>query len=271
MVQLFSNVPWIYNEVGGNSAGQVGLSEADKVKYANGLIASVEKSVPLNATGSGSGSIVNASASTASSNCGGGGNFAAIAKSYTWPTYHDAPYCLPQDVYRTAVQAALDRIKAGKNDYVGGGSNTVPDNTEDCRTGGHAGIDCGGFVTRVFRDSGADPNYNPRSSNVVGQYAYVSSHPTLYQKVDITKSHGLQMGDIFFSQSLGHTYIFMGDQGHPGYNSVSASYSTTGRSWRTPMASNASNGDLDRGIWMRPLFPLSGAAATATGDTSTAT
>ncbi|HET7302174.1 MAG TPA: N-acetylmuramoyl-L-alanine amidase [Candidatus Saccharimonadales bacterium] len=46
-VQLFSKqVPWVYNEVGGNSKGRIGLSDADKQKYANGIIAGVEASVP---------------------------------------------------------------------------------------------------------------------------------------------------------------------------------------------------------------------------------
>ena len=47
MVQLLAHVPWIYNEAGGNSAGMAGLSAADKRKYANGLVASVEACVPL--------------------------------------------------------------------------------------------------------------------------------------------------------------------------------------------------------------------------------
>lgn len=47
MVQLFSDVPWIYNEAGGDSSGQHGLSNADKQKYANGLIKSIEDAVPV--------------------------------------------------------------------------------------------------------------------------------------------------------------------------------------------------------------------------------
>lgn len=255
MVQLFSNVPWIYNEVGGDSAGQDSLSEADQTKYANGLVASVEKAVPLNGASAGS--------AATSSTCGSG-TFFDTAKAYAWPQYHSAPYCLPKPEYKVAVQAAVDRIKSGKNDYVGGASLTVPGDTESC-SGGHAGIDCGGFVTRVFRDSGADPKYNERLGPVTGQYAYVSSHPDLYQRIDANKSGDLHPGDIFFSSSLGHTYIFVGEMGYPGYNSVSASFSTTGRSWRTPMASVASNSDISGGTWYRPLFALTGEAATHTG------
>jgi N-acetylmuramoyl-L-alanine amidase len=42
IVQLLSDVPWIYNEAGGNSAGRIGLSIRDEHRYAAGLIASVE-------------------------------------------------------------------------------------------------------------------------------------------------------------------------------------------------------------------------------------
>ncbi len=42
MVQLLSHVPWIYNESGGNSAGQSGLNSSDRSTYADALVASVE-------------------------------------------------------------------------------------------------------------------------------------------------------------------------------------------------------------------------------------
>lgn len=47
IVQLLAKVPWIYNEAGGNSAGMSGLSPADEQRYANGLVASVERCVPI--------------------------------------------------------------------------------------------------------------------------------------------------------------------------------------------------------------------------------
>jgi N-acetylmuramoyl-L-alanine amidase len=46
-VQLLSHVPWIYNEAGGNSAGRSGLDAADKHAYAAGLVAAVERCVPV--------------------------------------------------------------------------------------------------------------------------------------------------------------------------------------------------------------------------------
>jgi N-acetylmuramoyl-L-alanine amidase len=47
LVQLLSRIPWIYNEAGGNSAGQTGLNSADRQTYADALVAAVERCVPL--------------------------------------------------------------------------------------------------------------------------------------------------------------------------------------------------------------------------------
>lgn len=49
MVQLLADVPWVYNEAGGNSAGMVGLNAADQASYAAGLVAAVEQCVPIGA------------------------------------------------------------------------------------------------------------------------------------------------------------------------------------------------------------------------------
>jgi N-acetylmuramoyl-L-alanine amidase len=46
LVQLLAQVPWIYNEAGGNSAGMSGLDAADKRTYADGLVAGVEHCIP---------------------------------------------------------------------------------------------------------------------------------------------------------------------------------------------------------------------------------
>ena len=46
LVQLLGDVPWIYNESGGNSAGRTGLSTADQHTYAAGLVAGVEHCIP---------------------------------------------------------------------------------------------------------------------------------------------------------------------------------------------------------------------------------
>lgn len=47
IVQLLSKVPWIYNEAGGDSTGRVGLSAADKERYAAGLVSAVEACIPV--------------------------------------------------------------------------------------------------------------------------------------------------------------------------------------------------------------------------------
>jgi N-acetylmuramoyl-L-alanine amidase len=47
IVQLLSNVPWIYNEAGGSSSGMSGLNSADMQRYAFGLVASVKICVPI--------------------------------------------------------------------------------------------------------------------------------------------------------------------------------------------------------------------------------
>ncbi len=211
------------------------------------------------------GSIVNVSLPTNSCNNTAsppsGGAFFDVAKAYSWPSYHAAPYCVMKPEYAAAVTAALARIKSGKNDFVGGGDSTVSTATKagDC-SGGHAGIDCGGFVTRVFRDSKADPNYNNNTGGVADQYAYVAAHPSLYKRISNPKvPSDLQPGDIYYSQSLGHTYIYVGSLGYPKNNAVSASYSI----WRTPMASNIDSSDVQSGIWYQPLFPLNGAPSLA--------
>jgi N-acetylmuramoyl-L-alanine amidase len=47
MVQLLAHVPWIYNEAGGNSVGRSGLNATDEHRYAHGLVAGIERCVPV--------------------------------------------------------------------------------------------------------------------------------------------------------------------------------------------------------------------------------
>jgi hypothetical protein len=193
---------------------------------------------------------------------GTGGSFVATIQSYAWPTHHSAPYVnpykcnpLPQTdaaaikcgqkmkpAYLAAVKAAQKR-----GDYVGGGQ--------------YPGVDCGGFVTLVYHDSGADKNYNSHKSNVVSQQKYLDQNSSAsgngkkYKKMtDITKAGQLRLGDVFINSDASHTYIFVGAGVFKGYNAASASFSTTGESWRTPMASDAY--DFSSATWYRPMFPL---------------
>lgn len=150
------------------------------------------------------------------------GSAVQTAINYAWPDYHDPPYFEMKQSYTDAIAKAQEN-----GEYVGGGA--------------HPGIDCGGFVTRVMRDSGADPNYNwgphdSRQGNTLAQQAYMDAHPEKYQKLGPqTGTNNLQPGDIAINSV--HTFIYVGSQ--PGFHgsSASASFSTTGESWRSPMAS----------------------------------
>lgn len=143
------------------------------------------------------------------------GNAVQTAINYAWPTYHPAPYLEMTGAYEKAVQAAQ-----AKGLYVGGGI--------------HPGVDCGGFITRVMQDSGVDPEYNKdkggtttQIKDIVASGKYIElNHPT---------TADMHPGDIAINND--HTYMYVGS-GNPGFKSnvASASYSTTGQAWRTPMA-----------------------------------
>ncbi|HSW66024.1 MAG TPA: N-acetylmuramoyl-L-alanine amidase [Bacillota bacterium] len=241
MVQLFAgldNYPWVYNEAGGDSAGQKGLNEADRQKYADGIVKSVEAAIPLTTSGSNTGNVATETTSTSAPTCvvgdGATGDLFSTIKTYAWPTYHSAPFPSSKAQYETAMKpeylAAVKEAQA-KHVYVGGGQ--------------YPGVDCGGFVTLVFRNSGADPNYNSHMSNVIAQQKYITEHPELYDDVSklighqVASSSDLKPGDIYINNDMSHTYIFIGTGIFPNYNAASASFSTTGASWRTPMASPA--------------------------------
>ncbi len=152
-------------------------------------------------------------------------------RKYAWPEYHEAPYLVMKPEYQAAVAAAQ---LAGV--YVGGAQ--------------YPGIDCGGFVTLTMRNSGTDPTYNDQKGNVVGQKAYLDSHPDKFQKINgATTTKDLRAGDIFIANDLGHTYIFVGNVPNFGGNSASASLGPV--TWRTPMASNAY--DISSSYWYWPI------------------
>jgi hypothetical protein len=174
---------------------------------------------------------------TVPSDCTAGavvGDAVKTAINYAWPDYHDPPYCTEKPSYVQAIQAATS---AGM--YTGG----------TCTIGGTwVGVDCGGFVTRVMIDSGADPGYNyggklsGGAGNTVTQQQYLDEQVKAGKYIRLSSVSGtgqLQPGDIAINST--HTYMFVGTQ--PGFNgnSASASISTTGLSWRAPMASNAYN------------------------------
>ncbi|HSX36488.1 MAG TPA: NlpC/P60 family protein [Patescibacteria group bacterium] len=173
------------------------------------------------------------------SSLSGGCNNPAIGKFFSTICAYSHPVYVPPNYF--TMTPAYAAAVAAHNGYVGGGA--------------HPGVDCGGFVTQVFRNSGADPNYNDQASNVVAQYDYVRSHPSKYKILSgVKSSKDLQPGDIYFESGLGHTYIYVGPGLFTNYTAASASFSTTGHSWRTPMASKTYGFTTDH--WVRPLTDL---------------
>jgi hypothetical protein len=150
----------------------------------------------------------------------GGGGLINTVKDYAWPDYHPAPYLSRKPAYATAVATA-----SKKGLYVGG---TV---------GGVAGIDCGGFVTRVMLDSGYEPEYNSSGKggatgspdNPGTQWGWLDKN---WQKLNPKSTKDLQPGDVAINSS--HTYMYVGKV--EGFNSVVASASYGESSGRAPMA-----------------------------------
>lgn len=211
IVQLFSTVPWIYNEV-----GQTGI---DLNKYADGIATGIINSLGSSSPGT-------PTPATSTSGCipssGGAvtGDLASTVLAYAWPDYHAPQYLDRMPAYAEAVtQASRSGI------YVGGS------------VGGVAGIDCGGFVTLLMINSGFEPNYNyagktsnGASNTVFGQEPWLRAN---WQAIDPASTQNLMPGDVAINTD--HTYVFVGDV--PGFNSkvASASFSTRGNG-RAPMA-----------------------------------
>lgn len=136
----------------------------------------------------------------------GNGDVIPTILEYTWHEYYPKDVGkanIPNDAYKKANAAAKK-----KGEYVGG-----------CN-----GQDCGAFVTRAMRDSGADKKFNKNEGNTVFQKQYMDDHPELYEKLGVdVPSTKLQPGDIA-NNGPGHTYFYIGKQkGVEKYNSASAS------------------------------------------------
>jgi len=127
---------------------------------------------------------------------GANGNAVKTAMNYAWPEPYPRPHYEMKPSYRLANDRALKN-----GEYTGGGRNK--------------GIDCGGFVTRVMRNSGVDTEYNNREGNTTVQQAYLSSSPK-YKRISASSSADLLPGDIAIrteaTSSFAHTYIFVGPQ-----------------------------------------------------------
>ncbi len=180
-------------------------------------------------------------ASASETGCSGGavlGNAVKTAVNYAWPDYRESPYTKLKPEYAAAIAKAID-----SGQYVGG----LP---------GEEGVDCGGFVTRVMIDSGADPGYNyggkisNGAGNTLQQQKYLDEAVAAGKYIKLgpqTDTSDLRPGDIAINSS--HTFMFVGFQSGFDGNAASAS---VGPSSRSPMASNTyfsnSNGSFE---WYR--------------------
>ena len=206
MVQLFSKVPWVYNEVG---AKPTPLSNKHVDQYAEGLVKSVEKSLG----GSGKGNNQSSTTSTDAPGCVGGAASGsiqaavALAMKYAWP----------EDIH------GMDK----KGEYSAANRKAV---SKGLYYGGCDGVDCGAFVTRVMQDSGADPSYNKKPGGATNvQEAYIKAHPEKYKSLGTkTSTSGLQAGDIAITEY--HTFMYVGPvKDHPAFKNIVASASLCSR------------------------------------------
>ncbi|HSX31881.1 MAG TPA: hypothetical protein VLF43_01345 [Candidatus Saccharimonadales bacterium] len=165
-------------------------------------------------------------------------------KLYAWPTYcstsgrgTNGKDCgrdplKAKTEYAKAIEAAVKRMSDGKADYVGDpcGYNL----SQEIDSGrNRVGIDCGGFVTRVMRDSGADPTYNNKYCNTSCQRDYLRANSGSGKKYTKVATKGdLKPGDIAVKD--GHTFFYTGNAlKDAGFEGDAASASQCGRA---PMA-----------------------------------
>lgn len=276
-VQLFSKVPWVYHEMS--------RSNYSRDKYINGVANGVMAAVKPRSTSvvppENGVSIEQVSNSTNDTTqpdvsqpptddtteavvttpapampttstpgaCGAAsGDVVQTALNFAWPDRRPAPYTKKKAQYDTATQAA---IAAGR--YVGGLN--------------HPGVDCGGFVTRVMQDSGADPDYNIKKEATGGQLRQLTERKDMYTEIHPQSTADMQPGDI--AVRSGHTYMYVGsgltgsnEDGSPApftSDIASASVSFFGTGWRAPMAGGEKPAD-PKYRWFR----LKGVSASTT-------
>lgn len=151
----------------------------------------------------------------------GDGKFYKLLMEWAWPEYHKPPYSKQKPAYTKIVQ---ERVK--KNRYVGGNN----------------GNDCGGWVSTLLSESGADPKYN--------SFGHARNNAD-WKRIGSHKSpKDLQPGDVAYTS--GHTFIFVGSV--PGFKSqiASASYDEHGMNGpdaRSPMAGHEEIGGST--VWYR--------------------
>ncbi len=195
---ILTSIPQVYSEV-----EESVLPSSDFIDAATKAI---EAAVPASGGSAPAATSSPAPSPDSDSSCAPTGSIeAAVQKAleYSWSDGRKGLEMKPS--YKEAVEAAQ-----AKKEYVGGYR--------------YPGIDCGGFITLVMRNSGADPNYNPKKSNTIGQKAYLKSSQKYENLGDLTDVSKLQPGDIAVNDS--HTYMYVGSQ--PDFHGNSASASLDG-------------------------------------------
>lgn len=142
-----------------------------------------------------------------------GGDFVSTLKAYAWPKFKGLDIKATQ-AYESAVRTSL-----GQGLYVGGIA--------------HRGIDCGGFVTLLVRDSGYEKGYNfdGRGGPTSTQEQWMRQHWQPLGSSSSINAGTLQPGDVAINST--HTFIYVGDV--PGFDAKIASASLDERA---PMADN---------------------------------
>ena len=209
LVQLFSNVPWVYMEAGGNSGGGVGLSDGDKKKYAEGIIEGVKKSVKAGTAVAGD------SCSDVAAGGGGVDSIRDMALKLAWAAPYGINSSYDRENRRTsAATPKPEYVKAAK-EYLGYSGSTI--------------IDCGVFVSTVMHASGADPKF-PKigTSNMERHVRDPKNGYEIFN--NIRKSSELKPGDILVvnagdgSGPNGHIVLYTGKGGlNNKYDEASAS------------------------------------------------
>lgn len=135
-------------------------------------------------------------------------SFQEAVLKFAWPDYKGVGFTTMMPEYQAAVQRTL-----ASGGYVGAG-----------------GIDCGGFVTVLMRESGWDPDYNSGNGPTGSQISYLESSSAWRDVTsEINSNKDALPGDVLIYD--GHTLVFVGDI--PGFNSKMASASLRERA---PMA-----------------------------------
>lgn len=153
------------------------------------------------------------SGSSCSSASFAGGDFNETLMNYAWPEFKGLTL-EATDAYTAAVKKA-----SSQGLYVGGIA--------------HTGIDCGGFVTLLVRDSGYEPHYNydGKGGPTSTQEAWMKENWEHLGSSSEISEGSLQPGDVAINS--GHTFIYVGDV--DGFNAKIASASLDERA---PMADN---------------------------------